>query len=86
MAYVCIGKTESGFCAGKRYIRFFMGSRVYEIIGDGDEYYLVTSDNQKTKIKGFTINTDLVVVVSEEQLNERDWLMCKNLEELKRSD
>ena len=86
MAYICVGKVENGFCAGKRYIRFFMGSRFYEIIGDGDDYYLVIQDNQKVKIRGFTINIDLVVVVSEEQLDEKDWIMCKNLEELKRGD
>jgi len=85
MAYICVGKVENGFCAGKRYVRFFMG-KVYEIIGDGDDYYLVIQDNQKVKIRGFIINTDLVVVVSEEQLDEKDWIICKSLEELKRGD
>jgi len=80
MAYVCITKTEEGFCAVKRLIRFFANSKPYEIVEENDEHYLLTLNNKKIKIRGFTINVDLVVVVAEEAVE--GWL-CKDLNELK---
>jgi len=80
--YICVGKSEFGFCALKRVIRFTVGKHFYEIREEGNEHYLVTQDNRKIKIRGFTINTDLVVIVSEEPLDEKDWAICKSIEEL----
>jgi len=80
MAYVCITKTEEGFCAVKKLIRFFANSKYYEIVEEGGEYYLLTLDNKKIKVRGFTINVDLVVVVAEETVG--GWF-CTDLNELK---
>ncbi len=79
MQYVCITRTEEGFCALKKLIRFFANSKPYEIIEEDGERYLLNL-NKKIKIRGFTINTDLVVVIAEEAVE--GWF-CKNIEELK---
>jgi len=78
--YICVGKSEFGFCAVKKAIRFIVNRKFYEIIEEGSEHYLITPDNRKVKVKGFTINTDLVVIVTEEQLE--GWTICKSMEEL----
>ncbi len=80
MAYVCVTKTEEGFCAAKRLIRFFANSKIYEIIEENHEHYIVTP-SKKIKIRGFTINVDLVTVISENEPIE-GWF-CKDLDELK---
>jgi hypothetical protein len=81
MAYVCISHSENGFCVAKRLVRFFVNGKPYEIIGENnDEYYIITPD-KKIKVRGFTINVDLVVVISENEPIE-GWF-CKDLDELK---
>jgi len=80
MPYVCITKTEEGFCAVKRLIRFFANSKIYEIIKENNEHYIITSD-KKVKITGFTINVDLVVIISENEPIE--WWFCEDLDKLK---
>ncbi len=80
MSYVCVTKTEEGFCAAKRLIRFFANNKYYEILEEDGEHYLLTLNNKKIKIRGFTINTDLVVIVAEEAVE--GWF-CKDLNELK---
>jgi hypothetical protein len=80
MAYVCVTKAENGFCAFKRLLRFFAKGKLYDILEEGDQYYLLTLDNKKVKLRGFTINVDLVVVVSETEPIE-GWT-CKSVEEV----
>ncbi len=80
MTYICITKTEEGFCAVKRLIRFFANSKPYEITEENGDHYLLTLNNKKIKIRGFTINTDLVVIVAEEAVE--GWV-CKSIEEIK---
>jgi len=78
--YICVGKSQFGFCAVKRAIRFAVGKHFYEIIEEGNVHYLITPDNRKIKVNGFTINTDLVVVTVEEPLD--GWAICKSIDEL----
>ncbi len=61
MAFICITKTEEGFCAAKRLIRFFANSKIYEIIEENHEHYIVTP-SKKIKIRGLTINVILFFV------------------------
>ena len=78
--YICVGKSEFGFCAVKKAVRFVVGKHFYEIVEEGSERYLVTPENRKIRVKGFTINTDIVVVITEEPLD--GWAICKRVEEL----
>jgi len=81
MPYICVGKIDSGFFAAKGLIRFFVNEKPYDITQIDNEYFLITPDSRRVRVKGFTINTDLVVVISEEPLS--DWAVCKDLNELK---
>jgi hypothetical protein len=81
MPYICITKTEEGFCAVKMLIRFFANGKPYEITKEGDNgYFITTVGNKKVKLKGFTINTDLVVAVTESE--QIDGWVCISVDEI----
>ena len=80
MAYLCVGLIDQ-FCVSKNSVKFFVKNKFYQIVKEGEEYFLITLSNQKFRLKNFTINSSMAVLITEEYLLDFD--MCEDLEQLK---
>jgi hypothetical protein len=79
MTYICISKIDSLLIHRDR-IRLYSKDKIYEIIREGEEYYLISVDNIKTKVKNFSIDEHLSIIFSDEALPPD---FCEVIEDLR---
>ena len=80
MVYLCAGLIDQLYVS-KNSVRFFVKNKFYQIVKEGEEYFLITLNNQKFKLKNFTIGNSMAVLITEEYIPDFD--MCENIDELK---
>jgi len=77
MTYLCIGKIDSLWAIPNK-IRLTVNGRTYEIVKDGDSYYLVTLSGNKYLLRNYSIDNNVLVILVSDDLREY-FTMCEGL-------
>ena len=77
MTYLCIGKIESLWVIPNK-IRLTVNGITYEIVKEGDNYYLVTLSGNKYLLRSYSVTNNILVMLMNDDPKEY-FMMCEGL-------
>lgn len=79
MTYICISKIDD-FHAFKDKINVYVRGRQHVITKEGEDYWVTTIEGKKVKLKGYSIDPIIAILLTEEKLMY--WDLCESLEDV----
>jgi len=79
MTYICISKLDD-FHAFKDQINVYVRGRKHVISKEGGDYWVTTIEGKKIKLKGYSIDPIIAILLTEEKLMY--WDLCESLEDV----